>query len=123
MKINMTQSRLISTTTFAFARIIGGLQAVIIEAENLKRESNVTPLVRNMMNSIINRCNGGVSEITRHLKPESRHCVMSEIKTDEFALRNVSLSNMILALPPGVQDEIESYVKARYDLFIRNSPR
>ena len=114
------QKQDVSQLTFLLAKTIMSLRNAETYATVLSREKNVTGRSKETLKRIANRAKMAVAEFTDLLTPASLQVMKEELLPDEICLQLESINDLILALPKGTRDEIESYIQARYDIYRLN---
>jgi len=112
----MTLPKVEPDLTFTIAKIISNLSTAKLQAEVLSREPYMAGKSKAMISRVANRCKCAIEEITDLLGPESKKVIKTELMIPDTYLQIDNITNMVIAMPDGIRNEIEDYITSRYNV-------
>jgi hypothetical protein len=116
----MTLPKVEPDLTFTITKIISNLSTAKLQAEVLSREPYMAGKSKAMVSRVANRCKCAIEEITDLLGAKRADIIKKELIHPDNYLQIDNITNMVIAMPDGIRNEIEDYITSRYNVYSLN---
>ena len=110
----------VSHQTFSLARVLANLRLIDTYTHDLIKDPATGPKSKDALRMIKKRATASLNDFSMMLSPASLAVMRSELLDDEVSLQHENISNMILAMPKGIRDQIEAHVIGLYNVYSLN---